>query len=597
MNNTSEVQVIGDLASACMREFISKGLGRYYKLNVNKSKMIERALKYFGYTSLSDIEDGNSFLESYMEFIEGKMKEVISKYTCHELLFWTRRIAPMNVYNRTDLTVLLYREALNNAITKYGDLKSNFCLDDLGKTVLPIYLKSYKVGNQLTNQICKVIADSYYLEDLASLYIYITQRYRIINKGGRLAEDSVWGFDVRGYDDDLRFLIDLYDERTQYNNLLAATGTFIPRKASMKSQYLLLGYRNNVNCTLELSIPLGNKKEASKLKSNYIPVPIEFNDYVEYVLLFEEEIIKYYEFSPKVFISFVSALSMINLSNMEGNVNYQYQLFQRAYTFCFSLDEFFEEIIHLAKELYKAKYGDIPESFSNQSHLVFKLLTSDNTPPRDIELWTGGPRKVIYPTEKNEGIIDYSGLSFVLSTFMFPISRLDGEAGNKRSHHFERKTIDFIKNDVDKSHFWIGQREIFNLSKTKSKEIDASFYIDNILFIVECKSVNVSFGFEMGGKKALDYRKNKNIDALNQVEQKVQFLIENKDNLNIPLPETVEYIIPVVVSPFAEYIWERDKELFISEELPRILTIEELAKISKLSDWQQLLKKEYCYKL
>ncbi|SDE12210.1 hypothetical protein SAMN04487777_10737 [Priestia aryabhattai B8W22] len=593
MQKEQEEIIILDLGSHFVRTFDT--VAKYYKLKENKVRILRDVLKHLQISSISEVTDTSQFLEDYMNFVELKMRNIVTKYTCHELLFWTRRIAPMNVFQRSHLTVLLYREVLNNAITKYGSLENKFYVDKSKNVMQPAYMKTLNFASELSNEICKVIADSYYLEDLASLYIYITQRYRITNKGGRLIENNDWGFDVEAPSTEIGFLIDLYDRRTKYNNLLAATGTYVPTKLNVRTQNMLLTYRHNVDFMHKVSIPFGNKDNS--FNSNYIPVPVNFDSYLDYIMLFEKEILNVYNFSPKTFISFISALSTLNISNFGEDVRYQYNMLQRAYTFCFDLDNLFNELNLLATEFYQSKFGTIPEDFTEQSALVFKLLTSEKEHPRNIELWTGGPRKVIYPIKNGEGIIDYSGLNFTLSTFMFPISRLDGNTANKRSTDFELKTIDFVKRNIKKAKFWVGQKQIFNSLKTKSKEIDASFYIGNVLFILECKSINVSFGFDMGTKKALDYRKRKNLDALNQVREKVHFLIENKNDLTLPLPREVEYLVPIVVSPFAEYMWEKSDLLFISDDLPRVLTIEELSQISEVSDFDKLLNNDFCYKL
>ena len=98
---------------------------------------------------------------------------------------------------------------------------------------------------------------------------------------------------------------------------------------------------------------------------------------------------------------------------------------------------------------------------------------------------------------------------------------------------------------------------------------------DDILLIVECKAINRSIAFDRGTKEALKFRKEKYNEAIEQVDEKAEWLIKNKKGTNFDI-SIYKKIIPVVITPFKEYIRTDERKYWLSDEIPRILTPFEL---------------------
>lgn len=111
------------------------------------------------------------------------------------------------------------------------------------------------------------------------------------------------------------------------------------------------------------------------------------------------------------------------------------------------------------------------------------------------------------------------------------------------------------------------------------REIDLSFIYKGFLFIGELKSYKMSLSYIKGDIDSLQYRKKKMIDALCQVDDKAKWLSTHVLGTNYQLPKEVKAIVPFVVSPFTEYIWDLDDNLWLTNLIPRICTPSECEKL------------------
>jgi len=328
--------------------------------------------------------------------------------------------------------------------------------------------------------------------------------------------------------------------------------------------------------------------------TNYLPYVIDLNDFFQYMNLFNDEFENFYKFSPKDFVAFISALTIPSLEECMDTQIYAFNLLQRAYTIFDS-----ECMDYLRKNfefLYNSYYGILPPDFELRFNNIFNFLKYDNTHASDIDLKKLVPRKLFIKIDNFKYIFDYSGIITLLTSIMLPLSRLDGDVANKRSEHFEIKTNEYVKKIFGQNSFWIGRKEIYN-SKNEAIEIDSSFVIDDILFILECKSINVSLGFFKGDQRALDYRKNKNISALQQVNKKIEFLYKFNTGSNYSIPSNVKYIVSLIVSPYPEYIWEFNEELFLTSKIPRIIVLDELNDIKNIKNFNEIKNNKFTIKI
>jgi len=589
--------LLSDSGSLWNMRFILEGRLNYEKLLKNaKERLYQKTLKSLNVISLSQVK-GDKFLVTYMNIAEGELKDIISKYGLYELYFWTHRISPENTFNKAaDATIFLYREVLNLAIIKYGKIIKNISFESDNSILPPYIIGKNPIDDPLTPQIRRTLIACYELEILSMLFIYATQIYRTYCKGGMLVETGDYKFGCAvNKNKDLPYLTSLYDKRISLvNNILSNIGSninisYLRKKATDERKKSLSALLFDINPDNRYEIPIINEgKIISKLNSNYIPYLISLREYYEYMLLFKDEFKLEYGFSVENFISYLLSVSALCILQYSRNIKFQYKILQRAYTIT-KRKEHLRSLVEAVKRGYSMQLGK--GNLYKEFNKIFDFLVYRENTPREVDLWTRGPRRIYIPVTNKYFLIDYSGFSGLISTIMLPISRISGKTGNKKSTHFEKETnVEIIKIFGKNSH-WIWREKVCT-DKNECREIDASFYLGKFLFILECKSVNVSFGFDKGDIKSLNYRIEKSKEGLSQVENKALFIAKNKHSLTKPISKGIKYIVPILITPFPEYIWEKSENLFLDKDLPRVLTLKELQQIKNM-DLNKLIGRSY----
>lgn len=577
--------IFDDAGSSWNRRFIIEGKLDYNKLlGDTKDELYYGTLDSLNASSLNKV-NGEEFLTAYLKFTERKMWKIISKYNLYELFFWTHRIPPTDAFGVQDLTILLYREVLTLSIMKYGKMAPGSISKDKYNQWMPSYIINRDpLHAPWIPQILNVLSDCYLLEILSMLYVYATQMYRVYCKGGKLVEDGYNKFGCAiGEDKNLLYLTNLYDKRLRFSNIMSWVGTSVNEsvdKINGTEKNMLKVMLPTVNPGNKIHVPLiMNGKILNDFNPNYLPYPFSLEDYYNYTLLFSKEFKTEYNFSVDYFMAFVVTESNLIFINYLKDITIQYKILQRAYS-VIKKEVHLRNLVGITRKynLFHLSEHNLYEEFKK----IFNFLTYTKDAPRNIDLWTRGPRKIYIPITEKYFIADYSGFGTLLETIMLPIARVAGETGNKKSAHFEKKTnAEIVKIFGSKSH-WIGREKICN-NKGECREVDASFRLGKFLFLIECKSVNVSFGFDKGDVRSLNYRIQKIKEGLHQIEDKAIFIAKNVHTLTKPIPAGIEYIIPILATPFPEYIWKKSENLFLDDNLPRILTLKEMQQIKNIN--------------
>lgn len=529
----------------------------------------------------------NDFLRSYIMNVERSIAEILRKYTLRESLFWSRRIAPLNFLNVGELTLVTYRGIQSLAIFKYSSYEENMTVlpgDGIihrESTAIPQYISGVDIrGDAIPDEVLSVVSDMYSVEVLSAIHVFAAQVYRRFNKGCSLSFSQEWemGFACPG-NKEQNTLIELYDARLSNNTLLSNAGTSIHYADEPKS---LVGFSFGVNIDHRMTVPLvKNGKTMASFKSNYVPGLLDLSAYYTYLSIFADEFQEHYGFTVDEFVAFIDGLSYRLLLMFRDDVFIQFHLLQRAYVETPDLSVILDDAANFGRERFTFFTTTELHGFRDACTLIADRLIVKMENRDDIDLWTGGPRPVFYQLSGDSVVVDYSGIPSLLQSMALPIGRMSGETGNRRSRVFEDQVHDHVVTHFGEGSYWIHSREISTLEGQK-KEIDATLILGNLLFIFECKAINVSLAFDRGDKEAVDYRIRKCNEALAEVDAKADFLSRNHDRLTIGFPDAVRYIVPVVVSPHSEYIWELDDDLFINKDIPRICTVADISGFAEI---------------
>lgn len=113
------------------------------------------------------------------------------------------------------------------------------------------------------------------------------------------------------------------------------------------------------------------------------------------------------------------------------------------------------------------------------------------------------------------------------------------------------------------------------LPNGQQREVDAALAVGKTLLLAECRTFGRSFGVERGDPAAIDFRNAKIRKALADADDKATLLAAAPVGRNYDL-RRFDRIVPIGVTPFAEFIPSIDQYYWLTENIPRVLTPPEL---------------------
>lgn len=528
--------------------------------------------------------------------LEELIRETVEEFSVYEMIYFSRRIFPENIFKCEKNEIFLYRNIMSLAFTKYCKCEVEYYINK--KYVLPSGLKNIDM-NVLLQKIklellpeemkniliyaAKMFNICYIVEFYCYYYIYLVKQYRTLCKGAELEYFDEYGVGCIS-NEELVKKTELYDYRQRYFNILSNIGGHVDIKINKEDikgldDFIILQFQENLEKIVVDEIMCLNESKKNIRKNqvtNYFPIPINLKKYYNYANYFSEEFYNFYNFSVEDFFVFMIILCKNNILEMCLSMEKKYHMFQRGYTF-YKYDElrrgFEENYERFSNSLGFSRSQDIKSVFEK----IFEFLSISNEDRKQISLKAINHYKIFTKINQSIGIIDYTNWGRILEDIMIPICK----ENDKKGDVFEDIVIEKVKEEFGDKSLWIVKREL--KANGQKREIDVSFVIDDLLFILECKSINYSIASYIGDKKAVDFRQMKSEKAIKQADKTFKFIIDNQKDLNIKLPDNIKGIVSLIVTSVPEYIWELNDSLMINENLPRILSIEELSELKKIN--------------
>ena len=600
-----------------LEKFYSKNNFESFKLL--RDKPTENIIKFHidssNYSPPLTILDSLRFLKRLQNNIENKASQIINGRCIYYWMHLYRRISPGKIFGYESTTTLaLYRNMTECCIQKYGRINCGLEII-FGNDNYEISLKDIASGNYIkalkffsqTNIIVNKqgvylgkfnetdYLNIYVIERLMFEYWHITTCLRRLYKGGKLVINDDDYYVIN--DDNTDYLVKSYDERNEkYGDFCTTIGIEIGIEKEYLSSgcYLIPVY--NYNSVSIVEYPFNNFFNLPEIAvdaitqkpfiPNFLWFPFDFNSYFVSNSFIKDEFYKYFGYTLECFVTAMFLLVLRNVYVAKNNKIYAIYLIQNAYTAIISEDELINELIEYSKEIKLPSLGDYELNFKETTKFINDIkLNIDNK--KSISIATLGPRKIILPSIDKKYIIDLSGIGDIMAKQTHFITGISIE---KKGHIFE----EYIINKIKKSNLniWECQKELKGYDGT-SKEIDVSFYDKDVLFTCELKCIKRSLSYISGDFKALKYRKDKFIKALNESEEKADWILNHKEGYNFKVPDFINILVPVVISPFIEYIWERSEYYWICSNVPRVCNISELLELLKKDYINEVVKKPF----
>lgn len=595
--------------------YLNEKIGKDFskKRNAVSNKIIQEHIHHYISTNANKI-DGADFLLGLQSKLEAEMAIIISKRSVYYWLHLYRRIGVVKTFGESGATLSLYRDILEIAFKKYGretvghDLiripaapkKEDLCIIANGLYIEALeyfgILDSMKhVGDCIALQDFHEsdYLEIYTLECLAFTYWYTTSCLRRLYKGGkfliRIGYPYVFPFCVEA-DTKLTKLMNSFDTRNRhFGELSTSSGIVLGNTADESKLNMVVPLYNieRYNMTESGQDILFQVNPFDVLEEKFIPNfiwgSIDFNWYYIRNASIKEAFQRKYYYSMESFVATIYLILYGNYIDSCGNSRAEISL-QRAYRYFDSITALHKSILSLASAIQEY----IPFSLKpNELRDILQdlFLPSDRS---IISLSTRGPQYPLF-NANDTLIVDYWAIYNVLKYKMHGLESGDETKG----HDFE----DYVQDRLKSKGFslWECQKELKHSDKS-SKEIDISFIYEGYLFIGELKCHTMSASYDIGDPQTLNYRQAKLEKALKQAMSKACWLQNHTKGTNFTIPSDVHTIVPFVVSPFVEYIWEASDDLWLTESIPRICTPAECELLCSKENIQEISTKPFLIK-
>jgi len=528
-------------------------------------------------------EEGRVFLKSYTRSVEAELASLIGKLSLAYCLHLYRRLAPGPVgIDRQPRTIVLTRAVLEAAIQKYARFQlcnkiAESSTIPLGKVLGGLLMapdfeferKIIAQANQLVlTDFSNIDLEAFYdLERLAYEIWRAAAALRTTGKGAPLIVDGPPECFVDGRSSELDFLVTKYDQRIDRcqsphsaqgivfsdASELSATGcVFIPT-------YNVLGI--TTSDIKELFSKLYRVRIKYDITFNFAWFPFNLKAYRNAHLPFASAFYKKYGVSLDAVLAVVAALSFrVFYSWQQTRGISLFRYWQRAYEGPYPRQSILEEIIQLIPAACKTMGIKKTAISSHEIESAVRFWELDMSKRRDIDLSYSGPHYVFLPAKDGHVFIDYAWIYRRLYDLFTGIRIPD--------QHFKGSSLESI---ISKAKSALPSKPC-NAHTGERRQIDYAVACGSHLVIAECKAVGRSIAFDRGEPQAIEYRTNNVIErGLSEVDDKARWLATHPVGTNYDVTN-YEYVLPVVISPFVEFIPSRDTRYWVSKDVPRVLT-------------------------
>jgi hypothetical protein len=537
-----------------------------------------------------DSEQGKELVNKYLEVINTELSNIIRQHCLGYWLHILRRIACVLSPVKEDTDPLrpevagLVRCMFEAIIQKYGTILPCEKINVSNQVDLDEILNGYftrhnleKVGNQiienpqlvLTSFTKKELLEFYRCEQLAFELWRCSANLRGLGKG------SLWGVshnpveagEVR--DKVLTDSLMIYDERSSsFDPFLQVTakGTIYEFGNRDESQFggIFVPVYNVGRIDTKDMIKKLFEFHFEEIITNFIWIPINIKNYYHENIPYSEEFRRKNGVDIQSVISIFTAISIRAstywIENPELGVRYWRRAYEGPFRTEYILDEINEFIPH-ACEILQLNPNDIDvlKGFD------FWRFTDEKR--SFIDLTYPGPHSIFLPYGDNRYFIDYAWMLRRLFDLFWNCKIRNENFKGEAFELFVQKQINPILPTTPlKSH------------DGEKKQIDASIANEKDLLIIECKAIGRAIAFDRGIPEAIQYRKDCYDQAIDEVDEKAKWLIEKQHGTNFNVMQ-YDRIIPIVITPFTEYIRTDERKYWLSDRIPRVLKLQEIIQL------------------
>ena len=538
-----------------------------------------------------DSHEARPLLNQYITTLEKELSEIISQASLAYWLHLYRRLFPGPIgRDKQAQTIGLTRAILEAAIQKYAKFSpcsriafshdvplENILNGLLMEPMFELEREEVKEQNQLvlTNFGTQELKQFYDLEKLAYEVWRSTASHRTIGKGAPfLVEDSQTCFrDDRS--DELDTLLTNYDSRMGGLVTHSSIGAVFEYADKGASKDIIFLPQYNLKRLLwrelrQAFLPISGLDLQDDLVFNFVWFPFDIRGFRKTHQPLAGAFEKKYGVSLDSVLCVVAALGLrVLFTWRELRGVWFSRHWQRAYEGPLKKEDVMEGLQDFLPPALRLL--GIEDDCQSQIDLqkAFQFWQHCPSKCQGIDIAYSGPHSIFLPYSEDRVFIDYEWISRRLIDLFIGVTIPD--------QNFKGDALEIaIGRDAS-----ILPKRACRSAAGQEKQIDYAIAIKNILVIAECKVVGKSIAFERGDPRAIDYRRQKVVElALSEVDEKAEWLAQNPIGINYDISQ-YDYILPIAISPFVEYVPSLEFRYWVVDKIPRILTPNEFRDLLK----------------
>lgn len=537
-------------------------------------------------------EIGEMLVNEYLKRLENEISNIISKNSIAYWIHLLRRIlctlAKCGDDRERPSTIGLVRCIFEASIQKYAKIEPCHRVVSTDKLKIEDILDGFFIEEGINEVEEEIIGNNqlvlakfglnelkefYELENLVFEVWRSAATLRGINKGASLEVTHNPGdvFELR--DVTLKESIKLFDDRhtSDFEAPFTAKGTLFELIDEDNSPWVIIPTYNvgNVDTKklIEIDFKFLSNRDAivpNKIITNFILMPFNLRNYYKANLYYSNSFEKVNKVNLESVIVVLAAILIHKMDEFNEDPSEILKYYQRGYEGPYKNEDVCK-ILENYLPICLNFFGFKEENINLENGMLFWTLTEEK---KDIiDLIYPGPHSIFLPYGEDRLFIDYVWISRRLFDLFWNCKIKD--------ENFKGTALELF---IQKQNKRVLPTKPCKTYDGKEKQIDASFEKEDILLIVECKAITRSIAFDRGTKEALQFRKEKYNEAIEQVDEKAEWLIKNKNGTNFDISK-YKKIIPIVITPFKEYIRTDERKYWLSDKIPRILTPFELIEL------------------
>jgi hypothetical protein len=537
-------------------------------------------------------ERGRELVLSYLTSVETKLAAILSRNSISYFFHVYRRLAPYSVGDeKRPLTIALVRMALEAAIQKYAlpgqcgrvgvstevppeAIFNGFLVND--PRLWSVWGPRLRLHPQLvlTDFGAPELAEFYMAEKLAYEIWKSSAILRALGKGAPLRVFDSGEYFADDRSSVLDELLKRYDERDRFGNV-SATGTVYSSFEDGPDRGVIVlpiynvrhepweRFKDLFRGAFRLNLTaddFGQQNDAP----NFIWVPFNLLSFYKAHEPFAGAFQQTHGFGLKSAVAVLAAVATAIFRRCFQDNGYLIRQWCRAYDGPATL----QDLIVRIREVLPHALSFVPlgiDATDVEVEAAVSFFSWSEESRSRINLVVAGPHSFFLPSVDDRIFADYAWIAQRLYRLFHGLT-LDDQ-------NFKGDALEVL---VRNGRSALPVKACKGADGT-SKQIDAAFDLGELLLIVECKVKAISVGWERGDPFAVAERQRFVYDAIRQADDKAIWLSHRAIGLNYDISK-FKWVLAIVVTPFAEFIWATEEYYWINEKIPRIMTVPELSR-------------------